>query len=95
VVDLAGDDLVLCQITRKARSDDCTIPLVLSDFERGLLAVNMHINDDVMEIKIGRPADIRRTRHLGHFTNWKDHDAYQKAFAGLLSDLTASELGEP
>ena len=40
VADLAGDDLVLCQITRKARSDGYAIPLVLSDFERGRLAVN-------------------------------------------------------
>jgi hypothetical protein len=34
-------------------------------------------------------ADIRRTRHIGDFTNWKNHDAYQKAFARLLEDLKA------
>ncbi|MEI7939259.1 MAG: type II toxin-antitoxin system PemK/MazF family toxin [Verrucomicrobiota bacterium] len=43
VADLAGDDLVLFQITRKARSDGCTVPLVLSDFEHGRLAVDSFI----------------------------------------------------
>jgi mRNA interferase MazF len=43
VADLAGDDLVLCQITRKARSDGYAVPLVVSDFERGRLAVDSFI----------------------------------------------------
>ena len=34
-------------------------------------------------------ADIRKQRHIGDFTCWKDHDAYQKAFARLLRDLKA------
>ena len=34
-------------------------------------------------------ADIRRTRQIGDFANWKDHDAYQKAFERLLRDLKA------
>jgi uncharacterized protein YjbI with pentapeptide repeats len=32
-------------------------------------------------------ADIRRLRHVGDFSRWKDHDAYQQAFARLLRDL--------
>jgi hypothetical protein len=41
-------------------------------------------------------ADIRRTRHIGGFANWQDHDAYQKAFERLLRDLKAesAEAGE-
>jgi len=34
-------------------------------------------------------ADIRRTRQIGDFASWKDHDAYQKAFERLLRDLKA------
>lgn len=34
-------------------------------------------------------ADLRRTRHIGDFTNWKDHDSYQQAFDRLLRDLKA------
>ena len=43
VADLAGDDLVLCQITRKERADGYSIPLVLADFARGRLAVDSFI----------------------------------------------------
>jgi hypothetical protein len=34
-------------------------------------------------------ADIRRTRHIGDFSRWKDHNAYQQAFKHLLRDLEA------
>ena len=33
VADLAGDDLILCRITSQARSDGCSVPLVLADFD--------------------------------------------------------------
>jgi hypothetical protein len=41
----------------------------------------------VMETDQAWAADIRRTRHIGDFENWKDHDAYQQAFERLLRDL--------
>jgi hypothetical protein len=37
----------------------------------------------------GWPALVRRTRHIGDFREWKDHDAYQEGFARLLRDLKA------
>ena len=43
VADLAGADLVLCQITRKERTDGYSIPLNVADFERGRLAVDSFI----------------------------------------------------
>jgi mRNA interferase MazF len=43
VVDLVGDDPVLCQITSQARSDAYSVPLFRSDFERGRLAVDSYI----------------------------------------------------
>ena len=36
-------------------------------------------------------AEIRRTRHIGDFTRWKDHDAYTTAFDRLLRDLKAQK----
>jgi len=33
---------------------------------------------------------LRRTRHIGDFRNWKDHDAFEKAFERLLRDLKNS-----
>jgi mRNA interferase MazF len=38
VADLAGDDVILCQITRQAHSDNYSISLKETDFERGRLA---------------------------------------------------------
>lgn len=43
VADLAGNDLVLCQIPSKARSDGYSVPLAVSDFERGRLIVDSFI----------------------------------------------------
>jgi len=43
VADLAGDDLILCQITSQARSDSYSVPLTAADFERGRLAVESFI----------------------------------------------------
>ncbi|HEY7420205.1 MAG TPA: toll/interleukin-1 receptor domain-containing protein [Ktedonobacteraceae bacterium] len=34
-------------------------------------------------------ADIRRQRHIGDFSQWKDHDSYQKSLSRLLRDLKA------
>jgi len=39
VADLIGDDVILCQITRQARSDDYSIPITDADFTKGKLAV--------------------------------------------------------
>jgi mRNA interferase MazF len=38
LVDLPGDDLILCQITTRARPDDSSIELDASDFESGQLS---------------------------------------------------------
>ena len=47
------------------------------------------LGDSVLEIKAGCAADVRRTRHIGHFTDWKNHDSYKKAFDRLMRDLKA------
>ena len=43
VASLAGEDLILCQITSRAHSDPHSIPLTASDFERGRLMVDSFI----------------------------------------------------
>jgi hemerythrin superfamily protein len=48
----------------------------------------------VMETDEVWAAEIRRTRHIGDFRKWKDHDEYQKAFGRLMRDLKAEEKGE-
>ena len=51
----------------------------------------IRLDDAVMKTDQAWAADIRRTRHIGDFRTWKDHDAYQKAFARLLRDLKAEK----
>jgi hypothetical protein len=47
------------------------------------------LDDSVLEIKTGWAADVRRTRHIGDFADWKNHDSYKKAFDRLMRDLKA------
>ncbi len=49
----------------------------------------VRLDEAVMETDQAWAADIRRTRHIGDFHRWKDHDAYQQAFERLLRDLKA------
>ncbi len=49
----------------------------------------VRLDDVVMQTSTSWAADIRRMRHITNFTDWKDHDAYQKAFSRLLRDLKA------
>jgi uncharacterized protein YjbI with pentapeptide repeats len=51
----------------------------------------IRLDDAVMETTQAWAADLRRTRHIGDFTRWKDHDSYQKSLARLLRDLSQSE----
>jgi hypothetical protein len=51
----------------------------------------VRLDGSVMKIESGWPADIRRTRHIGDFTQWKKRDAYQQAFDRLLRDLKADK----
>jgi hypothetical protein len=53
----------------------------------------IRLDDAVMQTDQAWAADIRRTRHTGDFTRWKDHDAYQRSFQRLLRDLKAGEAG--
>jgi mRNA interferase MazF len=43
VADLAGEDLILCQITTQSRRDSYSVPLAITDFERGRLNVDSFV----------------------------------------------------
>ena len=45
------------------------------------------LDNTMMETEQARAADIRRMRHIGDFTRWKEHDEYQKGLTRLLRDL--------
>jgi uncharacterized protein YjbI with pentapeptide repeats len=49
----------------------------------------IRLDNGVMDTGTAWAADIRRTRNIGDFANWKDHDAYKQAFERLMRDLKA------
>jgi len=51
----------------------------------------IRIDDAVMKAEAGWAAYIKRTRNIGDFRKWKDHDRYRKDLDRLLRDLKAKE----
>lgn len=54
----------------------------------------VRLDDDVMETAQSWAADIRRTRHIGDFHDWKVHDSYGKSLKRLLRDLRGARALE-
>ena len=52
----------------------------------------IRLDDAVMDTEKAWAAKLRRSRHIGDFTNWKDHDSYVNAFERLLRDLKAEKI---
>ena len=51
----------------------------------------VRVDDTVFATEESWAAKVRQ-RHIGDFRQWKQHDAYQKAFERLLRDLKAGEV---
>ena len=47
----------------------------------------VRIDEAIMESTSGWAGNVKRQRHIGDFTNWKQHEAYTAAFDRLLRDL--------
>ena len=60
--------------------------------ENRMVLFPIRIDEAVMNSAAGWAADIRRQRHIGDFRQWKDHEAYQKAFQRLLHALKGRHL---
>ena len=54
----------------------------------------VRLDDAVMDAEEAWAAEIRRTRHIGDFRKWKNHDEFQKALARLLRDLSVAITAE-
>jgi hypothetical protein len=57
--------------------------------ERKQVLFPIRLDDAVLDSPTAWAADIRRQRHVGNFTQWRDHNRYRKAFDRLLRDLRA------
>lgn len=60
--------------------------------EKRLVLFPVRLDKNVMDSDLGWAADIRRTRQIGDFSNWKKHRSYQKALHRLLRDLKADKM---
>ncbi len=49
--------------------------------DRQTVLFPIKIDDAVQNTDLSWAQKIRRPRHIGDFTHWKDHDAYQQSFA--------------
>lgn len=59
------------------------------DRENRTVLFPIRLDDAVMEAPQPWVAEIRRSRHIGDFSRWKDQDLYIKAIERLLRDLKA------
>jgi len=60
-----------------------------------LILLPIRLDAAIMETKQAWAASLRRTRHIGDFSNWKNHGAYQKSFERLLRDLKSQTKAAP
>jgi hypothetical protein len=51
----------------------------------------LRLDEAVMQSQTGWAGSIKRSRHIGDFTQWKEHDAYQESFERLLRDLKTDD----
>ncbi|PYT06950.1 MAG: hypothetical protein DMF60_08115, partial [Acidobacteria bacterium] len=54
----------------------------------------IRLDDAVMESDKEWAANIRRTRHIRDFREWKKYDAYKESFGRLLQDLQQEGVRE-
>jgi len=62
--------------------------------EKRTVLFPIRLDNAVMETDEAWAADIRRTRHIGDFSEWKNHESYQTGFARLLRDLKADDKAD-
>ena len=55
--------------------------------DQGPVLFPVRLDNAVMTMNIGWAAEVRRTRHIGDFRRWKEHDEYERALGRLLRDL--------
>jgi len=73
--------------------DEVESALERERLDNRLVLFPVRIDDSVLHSTKAWAGSLRRQRHIGDFTDWKNHDFYQKAFARLLRDLKSDGAG--
>jgi hypothetical protein len=55
----------------------------------------IRLDNAVMDTHEAWASDLRRTRHIGDFRDWKNRASYKKTFERLLRDLKADDKSKP
>lgn len=92
-------DKVMVVLSKQSVESDWVEKEVETAFERErrekrLVLFPIRLDNAVMKTDQAWAAELRRTRNIGDFSKWKEHDAYQKAFDRLLRDLQADSKSE-
>ena len=74
---------------RRSWVDEVEAALEKERKQNKLVLFPIRLDEAVMETDQAWAASLRRTRHIGDFRAWEDHDQYQKSFDRLLRDLKA------
>ena len=87
-------DKVLLVLSEHSVESDWVKKEVETTFDREqrqkkLILFPVKLDETVMHTDKAWAADIRRMRHIGDFTHWKEHDFYRKTLTRLLRDLKA------
>ena len=62
--------------------------------EKRLVLFPIRIDDSIFECNKTWAVSLRRQRHIGDFTQWKDKDSYLKSLNRLLRDLKSQDINE-
>jgi hypothetical protein len=57
--------------------------------QKKIVLFPVRLDDSVFEVNSGWAADIKRTRHIGDFREWKNPYSYRRGFERLMRDLKA------
>jgi hypothetical protein len=63
--------------------------------EKKAVVFPVRLDDTVFDTPVAWARQLKGTRHIGDFRNWKNHDSYQSAFQGLLRDLKSESRPKP
>ncbi len=88
--------LILSEASVNSRWVETEITKALQEEERRLAPVLIPIRVDNAVLETDRPwaADLRRTRQIGDFREWRDQAMYQKAVSRLIRDLAVGRAVE-
>jgi CheY-like chemotaxis protein len=87
--------LVLSQDSLASRwvEHEVEIAFEIERQQNSIVLFPIHLDDAIMKTDKAWAGEIRQTRHIGDFSDWRNHNSYKKALNRLLRDLKARNNG--